>query len=95
MKQPKRVHYKTMAKKLHLSNKSMKLDIIEWIAIFSKEGLTCAAKYKNCVSIHDHDPLNLNPGIHFSIYTVYLHGNVLPWKTFFEKSVMIRGTDYV
>ena len=55
----------------------MKLDIIEWIVIFSKEGLTCAAKYKNCVSIHDHDPLNLNPDIQFSIYTVYLHGNVL------------------
>ena len=64
MKQPQRVYYKAMKKKLYLSNKSLKLDILKWIAILGIKRLKGAAKNKNCVAIPDRDRLNLKPGCH-------------------------------
>ena len=39
MKQPQRVHDKTMRKHMYLANKSLRLDVLKLIAILSKEGL--------------------------------------------------------
>ena len=56
----KKKHYKTMRKQHYLSNKSLKLDALKWIAVLSKKGFTLEAKNKNFVTIRDRYPLNSN-----------------------------------
>ena len=49
-----------MRKQHYLSNKSLKLDALKWIAVLSKKGFTLEAKNKNFVAIRDRYPLNSN-----------------------------------
>ena len=42
------------------STLSLKFDVLMWIASLGIEGLTWAAKNKNCIAFSDRDPLNLN-----------------------------------
>ena len=50
-----------MRKQLCPSNKSLKLDVLKWIAISSKEGRIWAAKYNICVVIRGCFMLHSNP----------------------------------
>ena len=47
-----------------LWKKSLKLDVLKWMAILGVEGVKGAAENKTCVAIRDRDLLNSNPGCH-------------------------------
>ena len=61
MRQPQIVLYETMRKELFLWDKSLKLDVLKLIVVLSIQGITWAAKNKNCVVIFNHNLLNSNP----------------------------------
>lgn len=40
MKQPQRIHYKTLGKQLYVQGNSLELKVLEWITILTIQGLT-------------------------------------------------------